>query len=73
MENAYEDFKHKPTGEDLGGDLNVLPYNNYVMDMETGQVFVIDYTAKDGSVTRQYYRSDGVVWEGMTSTSEFIL
>ena len=67
LENAYDDFKHRRTTED------VLPYNNYVMDMETGQVFVIDYTAKDGSVERKYYRSDGVVWEGMPSTSEFVL
>ena len=67
LENAYEDFKDKQTTGD------VLPYNNYIMYMEIGQVFVIDYTEKDGSVIRRYYRSDGVVWEGMISTNEFII
>ena len=67
LENAYNDFKNNQTTDD------VLPYNNYIMDIETEQVFVIDYTEKDGSVKRKYYRSDGIVWEGMTSTSEFTL
>lgn len=38
---------------------DVLPYNNYPMLIETGQVFIIDYTKKDGSIERMYYRSDG--------------
>ena len=67
LENAYEDFKDKPKTD------NDLPYNNYPMQIETGQVFVIDYTKKDGSVERVYYRSDGLVWNGMTSTEEFTL
>ena len=65
LENAYNDFKDKATTDD------VLPYNNYPMGIDEGQVFVIDYTKKDGSVERMYYRSDGLVWEGMTSTNEF--
>jgi len=40
------------------------------MNIEIGQVFVIVRTKKDGSLD---YRSDGVVWENMTSTSRFIL
>jgi len=66
LENAYDDFKNnKKTGD-------VLPYNNYPMLIETGQVFVIDLTKKDGSVERLYYRSDGYIWNGLPSTEEFI-
>lgn len=65
LENAYDDFCDRPkTGE-------VLPYDNYPMLIETGQVFVIDYTMKDGSVVRRFYRSDGYVWEGSPSTEAF--
>jgi len=65
LEDAFDDFKDNPkTG-------SVLPYNNYPMQMETGQVFVVDFTKTDGSVERTYYRSDGYVWNGMKSTEEF--
>lgn len=65
LENAYDDFKDRSkTGE-------VLPYINYPMQIETSQVFVIDYTKKDGYVVSMYYRSDGYVWSGMKSTEEF--
>lgn len=67
LENAYDDFKDRlKTG-------NVLPYNNYPMVIETGQVFVLDYTKTDGSVERMFYRSDGYVWGGRPSTEEFII
>lgn len=65
MENAYDDLKdHATTG-------NVLPYNNYPMTVEEGQIFVIDYTKTDGSVVREYYRSDGNTWQGSPTTEEF--
>ena len=67
LENAYDDFKNKKKKRD------VLPYNNYPMLIETGQVFVIDYTKTDGSVERKYYRSDGYIWNGLPSTEEFII
>lgn len=66
LENAYEDFKDCP----LTG--NVLPYPNFPMKIETGQVFVIDYTKTDGSVIRETYRSDGTEWQGAPTTVEFI-
>lgn len=67
IENAYEDFKdNKKNG-------NVLPYNNYPMLIEKGQVFVIKYEMTDGSVHTLYYRSDGRVWEGRESTEEFVI
>lgn len=67
LENAYDDFiDMRKTGD-------VLPYDNYPMLIETGQVFVIDYMKKDGSVIRKYYRSDGHVWQGRPSTEEFTI
>lgn len=65
LETAYDDFKDQPKTGD------VLPYDNFPMLVEAGQVFIIDYTKTDGSVTRQYYRSDGYEWEGRPSTEEF--
>ena len=65
LKNAYDDFKNNPKTGD------VLPYNNYPMLLETGQVFVTDLAKTDGSVVRMYYRSDGYVWNGMPSTEEF--
>lgn len=67
LENAYEDFKgNKKTGD-------VLPYDEYPMLIEEGQVFVIDYTKTDGSVNRAYYRSDGYIWNGLKSTEGFVV
>lgn len=67
LENAYDDFKNmKKTGQ-------VLPYNNYIVPVEEGQVFVIDYVKMDGSIERKYYRSDGYIWNGLPSTEEFII
>lgn len=67
LENAYDDFKDSSTTG------NVLPYNNYPMEVGTGQVFVIDYTKKDGSVVREYHRSDGNTWQGSPATEEFVV
>ncbi len=65
LESAYNDFKDCPTTD------NVLPYNNYPMEIEKGQVFVIDYTKADGSVIREYHRADGNTWHGSPVTEEF--
>lgn len=67
LEDAYEDFKDLP----VSGD--VLPYSNYPMAIEDGQIFVIDYTKADNSVIRMYYRSNGSIWNGLPSTEGFIL
>lgn len=65
LEHAYDDFKdHPKTGD-------VLPYNNYPMKIEEGQVFLVELTKKDGAVIRGYYRSDGNRWEGLLTTEEF--
>ena len=65
LEKAYDDFRDASKIQD------VLPYNNYPMLIEEGQVFVIDYVKKDGTVERKYYRSDGDVWQGMLVTQAF--
>ncbi len=65
LEDAYDDFK------DCFVTGNVLPYNNYPMKIETGQIFVIDYKKTDGSLVREYHRSDGNSWQGMPATEEF--
>jgi len=67
VENAYDDFKSCPTTG------NVLPYNNYPMKIETGQIYVIDYTKTDGSVVREYHRSDGNTWKGYSVTEEILI
>jgi hypothetical protein len=67
LENAYDDFVDRPKTKEI------LPYNNYPMLIETGQIFVIDYTKTDGSVIRTYYRSDGRIWNNKPSTEEFKL
>lgn len=61
---AYDDFKDLPTTGD------VLPYGNYPVAVEQGQVFVIDYTRADGSTERHVYRADETTWQGQPTTVE---
>jgi hypothetical protein len=65
LEDAYEDVKDLP----LTG--NYLPYDNYPMPIEAGQVFLISYTRTDGSMEREYHLSNGQKWDGMYSTQQF--
>lgn len=52
----------------------VLPYNNYpFIEIERGQVFVVDYHTRSGPVERKYYLADGTVWQNMPSTHEIIV
>lgn len=51
LEDAYEDFRDKPTYED-----DLLLCDNYPEAISLGQVFVIDYTRADGSVERVFHR-----------------
>lgn len=68
LENSYEDLKNKFATERL------LPYNNYPsIEIEKGQVFVIDYHTKTGKVERKYYIADGTIWQDMPSTREIVL
>lgn len=69
LEGAYEDFKKCPRRP------SALPYNNYPpIEIEIGQVFVVDYHCKkDGIVERKYYVSDGMVCQDLPSTTEILL
>lgn len=67
LENAYDDFKDYPTNGE------VLRYSNYPMQIEVGQVLVIDYTKTDGTVDRRYYRTDGNIWNGNPTTEELTI
>ncbi len=62
LEEGTEDFSGCPVLGDF------LPYNNYPMQIRTGQVFLLDYTAADGTVTRMCYRADGTFWNGLPTT-----
>ncbi len=50
---------------------DVLPYNNYPMKIDTGQVFVIDYIKTDNTSIRKFYRLDGKFWNNRPVTEEF--
>ena len=66
LKDAYEDFR------DCETTIDRLPVSQYPMRVQTGQVFVIDYTRTDGSVERLYYRADGEEQDGMVRTTNFL-
>ena len=52
----------------------ILPYNNYPpIQIENGQVFVVDYHTKKGTTDRRYYLADGTVWQDMPSTRQIVI
>ena len=63
LENAYDDFKNAR----LFGD--VLPANDYIMPIEIGQVYVVDYYMKDGRAFREVMRCDGNLFDGQLCTN----
>ena len=65
LENAYDDFKDNPVTGDI------LPVANLPMQIDINQVFVVDFEMSDGSVRREFYRSDGNYWEGMAIVNGF--
>lgn len=67
LKDVGEDFKDCPLGED------VLPYYNYPVEVEDGQVFRVDYTLTDGTELRLYYRADGYEWEGWPSSRQILV
>lgn len=67
LQNAYEDFC---TGTFTG---NVLPQNNYPMQLEAGQAYLVKYTLADGSVRIEYHLCDGSQWNGNITTKEIKL
>ena len=67
IEDAYEDFKDVPTTG------NVLPYYNYPMSIEDGQVFKVVYTMDSGNTFTEYHRCDGNEWNGNLTTEQMDL
>jgi len=65
LENAFNDFRNKPTNGDM------LPFENYPMMIEINQIFIVDMTFTNGSVLRLFYRSDGHYWLGRPITIGF--
>lgn len=51
----------------------VLPFDNYPMQLELGQVFLIEYETRGGAKERLIYISDGKIWEGQPSTEHIRL
>lgn len=62
LEGAYADAGKLPLTD------NVLPYDQYPMLIEEGQVFAISYTKTDGSTEREYHVATGKQWEGREAT-----
>lgn len=68
LENTGNIFSH------CAKAFNVLPYNNYPsIEIERGQVFVVDCHTRIGTVERRYYLADGTIWRDMPSTVEIIV
>lgn len=67
LSDAFEEFK---TTETTG---NALPLDDYPMNLELNQIYVIDYTKKDGSVIREVHRYDGFEWNGQQSTQQIYI
>lgn len=67
LENAYDDFCENEK------DGDVLPYNNFPMAIEAGQVLILGITKTDDSFEQVFYRSDGNEWNGMKTTEGFIV
>ena len=65
LENAYDDFKDNPSIN------NVLPYYNYPARIEDGQILLIEYYLKDGTVRTEYHRSNGSQWRNQPATEQF--
>jgi len=65
LENAYEHFRDSPsTG-------NILPFEDFPIHVEIGQVFIVDIHFNDGTVVRKFFRASGYYWDDLPSTQEF--
>ena len=51
---------------------DVLPYNNYPIEVEVGQVFAVEMVRSDTVASEWlYYLSDGTTWNGRPTTVGF--
>ena len=68
LENTNDEF------ENCEKCLEVLPYNNYPpINIEIGQIFVVDYHTLNGTIDRTYYVADGTIWNNLPSTRKFLV
>lgn len=65
LEDAYNDLRYSRKTDIKIDD------SYYPMQIEEGQVFIIDWNKIDGTTERTYYLYDGFVWNGMKITKEF--
>lgn len=65
LKNAYNDVCKYRT-------LDYLPYNNYPFQVNTGDVFRIEYLMADGTGFTEYLRSDGEIFDGEPITRGFL-
>ena len=67
IEDSFDDFKDcKESGD-------TLPYSNYPVAVSEGDVFLIEYTRRDGGSDSKYYRAEGDSFKGMPTTTGFII
>lgn len=65
LEGAYEYFRDsEPNGD-------VLPFSNFPVRVEIGQVFIVDIHRVGGIVERSYFRASGEYWNGLKTTTGF--
>lgn len=66
--NAFDYFKDaKPTE-------NVLPQSNYPMNLEKNNIYIVDYTMKDGTLKREVHRYDGEFdFQGNLATEQILI
>lgn len=65
IENSFLDFADAPKNG------QILPYSNYPMSIEKGQVFLVQYLLRDGTIQKMYFRSDEDIWDGEEVTTGF--
>jgi len=66
LEGAYEDLSSwTVTG-------NVLPYSNYPVNPEVGEVYAIHYVLEDGTERWEYHLCNGRLWNGQAATEEVV-
>lgn len=66
LENAYEVLKNCPVIQNPSYDY--LPFSNYPMPVEIGEVFLVKYTLTNGETYQTVYRSDGATYNGEFAT-----
>ena len=67
VENAFDDVSEIPTNG------NILPFDNFPVEIQQNQVFAIVYTNADGTTETFFYRTSGLSWNGRDSAEAFVV